>query len=469
MRSCFVLVIAIAVQSGPAKAGHYRDTARDSLMVSGFSQTASVVSGLSPTASVVSGFSRTFFQRNQGGNSASTEKLPPLSYVCPMAGDEDVIEDAPGRCRKCGMQLQPIRLETAWTCPVHAAVMKDQPGKCPIDGRELVQVTAAVSWTCRGTTVDALTPGPCADGSPRVKKFTPRPHGNHNPQHGGVFFMAPDNWHHLEGTYPRAGVFRLYLYDDYTKPLPRDQVRKTTARLVVRESFDTATRTTKELVTAPLVLAPNGRYLEAKIGDVPLPAQLTAKIKFQPAAAEHRFDFAFAEYSKEPASPRITENGASPAVSRPATPVPPPASTGTAASAASPATSSLSGAPSSVTSSVDPGLIPLPIPDTVPEIIAQLQQRTEQVRRFIDQGAFASVYVPAFQAKDLALALDERKNDLNEDTRTRVEPAIKRLVRSAWLLDAFGDLGNREHIAEAFEQFATAAKDVETAFGGAKK
>jgi hypothetical protein len=31
--------------------------------------------------------------------------------------------------------------------------------------------------------------------------------------------MAPDRFHHLEGTYPEAGLFRLYLYDDYTQPL----------------------------------------------------------------------------------------------------------------------------------------------------------------------------------------------------------------------------------------------------------
>src|SRR6266700_532378 len=75
----------------------------------------------------------------------AVDDLPPISYVCPMAGDEDVIEDAPGACRKCGMELQPIRLDSAWTCPVHAAVMKPGPGKCPIDGRELIQVTVAVS------------------------------------------------------------------------------------------------------------------------------------------------------------------------------------------------------------------------------------------------------------------------------------------------------------------------------------
>ena len=128
---------------------------------------------------------------------------------------------------------------------------------------------------------------------------------------------------------------------------------------------------------------------------------------------------------------------------------------------AAPVTAPSGGASSS---GIDPGLVPLPVPDTVPEILAQLEQRTEQVRRFIDQGAFASVYVPAFQAKDLALALDERTKDLEADGRRTVDPAIKRLVRSAWLLDAFGDLGNREHITEAFAQFAAAVKDVQAAF-----
>ena len=403
---------------------------------------------------------------------SQTETLPPLSYVCPMAGDEDVIEDTPGRCRKCGMELKPIRLDTAWTCPVHAAVMRPGPGKCPIDARELVQVTVAVSWTCRGTDVDALAPATCADGSAMVKKFTPRPHGNHNPQHGGIFFMAPDNWHHLEGALPRAGVFRLYLYDDYTKPLPRDQVQKTTARLVLNETFDQATKTSKELSAVPLVPAQNGRYLEARIAQGSLPAQMTAKIKFQPAASEHRFDFTFAEYSKEPAfgitqvSPERSR-GASAARSREAPPVQaqlPGAGPPKPTAAAPPAPPSAAAA----STGVDPGLIPLPIPESVPEILTQLAQRTEQVRRFIDQGSFASVYVPAFQAKDLALALDQHTKDLSSDRRKLADPAIKQLVRSAWLLDAFGDLGNREHIGQAFEQFVAAAKEVESAFSGSK-
>jgi hypothetical protein len=196
------------------------------------------------------------------------------------------------------MELKPIRLDTVWTCPVHAAVTKSAPGKCPIDGRDLIQLTMAVSWACPGSTTDSLTPGKCPDGSPMAKKFTPRPHGNHNPQHGGLFFMAPDNWHHLEGTYPRAGVFRMYLYDDFTKPLPRTEMRKIAARVV-----------TKDGTSVPLAIAPNGQYLEAKIGQAALPAELAAKVKFKADAPENHFDFAFATLSKDPgpgAAPRVT-------------------------------------------------------------------------------------------------------------------------------------------------------------------
>lgn len=386
----------------------------------------------------------------QAAKPASTpEKLPPISYVCPMPQDADVIEDKPGKCPKCGMTLEPIRLDSVWTCPVHAAVIKDKAGKCPIDQRDLEQVTMAVSWTCPNTNVTSMNPGTCADGSAMVKKYTPRPHGNHNPQHGGQFFMAPDNWHHLEGTYPRAGVFRMYLYDDFTRPLPRAQARQVSGRVLLSDGS-----------SYPLALAQSGRYLEAKVGKASLPAQMAAKVRFKPDSAENHFDFTFDSYSKEPtAAPTATMAATT------AQPAPAPA-TAPSASAAAPATVPAAPAATPTPGGVDPGLIPLPIPGTVPEMLAQLSQRTEQIKRFIDQGAFANVYVPAFQAKDLALALDEHKKDLPPDRLKIAEPAIKRLVRTAWLLDAFGDIGNKNQITEAYAQFAAAVKDVESAFPG---
>ena len=210
---------------------------------------------------------------------------------------------------------------------------------------------------------------------------------------------------------------------------------------------------TKSGASFLLVPVQNGRYLEAKIGRMPFPAEMAAKVKFKSTLPEHHFDFAFPDYSKEPAAPVLTNNAAV------AQPKPPQSTPSNAISAGS--------ATSAVTSSgVDPGLIPLPIPDTIPEMLAQLSQRTDQIRRFIDQGAFANVYVPAFQAKDLALALDERKKDLPPEHLKIADPAIKRLVRSAWLLDAFGDIGNKQQISEAYTQFVAAVKDVASVFPG---
>jgi hypothetical protein len=139
----------------------------------------------------------------------------------------------------------------------------------------LIQVIVAISWTCPGAATELTEPGSCPDGSARAKKYAARPHGNHNPQHGGQFFMAADNWHHLEGAYPRAGVFRMYLYDDYTKPLKLAEFKGVTGRVVSQQTFDPATLTTKESAAFKLVPTPGGRYLEAKVGTMTLPAQLT--------------------------------------------------------------------------------------------------------------------------------------------------------------------------------------------------
>src|SRR5437660_4903882 len=216
-------------------------------------------------------------------------QLPPISWTCPM--HPEILEDAAGECPICKMPLEAVRLETVFSCPIHSVVAQQHPGRCPICRRELVQATMAVSWRCDGKVT--LEPGRCADGSAAVIKYTPRPHGNHNPQHGGQFFMAPDNWHHLEGAYPGAGVFRLYLYDDYSRPLPVRDLRRVSARVVT----DTSLR---------LAPAKDGSCLEGTIARVDLPARMSARVRFKPDETEYQFDFAFTAYSTDLRAPGLT-------------------------------------------------------------------------------------------------------------------------------------------------------------------
>ena len=374
----------------------------------------------------------------QGAATPQAEKLPPLSYACPMHPDQ--FGNKGDTCPICKMDLAPVRLDSVWTCATKPlAVVKDAPGRCPIDGTPLVQVTAVISWTCPGGADESVSPGICPDGSPMKKGYALRAHGNHNPQHGGLFFMAADNIHHLEGAYLPTGTFRMYFYDEFTKPQKIANMRAFKATLVVKDS-KTGKDTTFSLVRS-------GAYLQAAIGKLPMPAEMYASVIFTPGGKPNRFDFTFTAYSKEP-------HGAPAATMTSTAPVPAPVAPTSNATIIAPDGSA----------GIDPALVPLPIPDTVPEILAQLKSRTDQVRSLIDRGIFAAIYVPAFQAKDLALALDDHKQDLTPERRRIAEPAIAKLVRSAYLLDAFGDIGNKQQITDAYARFVEAAKDIHSAF-----
>jgi hypothetical protein len=375
----------------------------------------------------------------QRARTPAATALPPLSMTC--LHHPDVIESRAGSCPFCKMALVPVRLDSAWMCPIHSVVSEANPGSCRLCRRPLVQVTVSLTWACRGEAdAEHVDPGPCADGTPRMARRTLRPHGNHNPQHGGQFFMAPDNWHHLEGTYPSARVFRLYLYDDYARALGSRQLKDIQARVVTKETFDPATRKTTEHAAFRLKASSDGTYLEARVDASALPAQMTAKVRFARNAPEYRFDFTFTALTRDPAPGARSPEP----VARSREPLPP---------------SSVIAEPAP-----DPLLVELPPATTPAEMLGQLTTRSDQIATLIKRGDFGAVWVPAFAAKDLAVALEAHVASLPAKGRLAAGTTLRDVVRTAWLLDSVGDAGNRQDVERAYAAFTAAVTQTLTAF-----
>jgi hypothetical protein len=199
----------------------------------------------------------------------------------------EVVDDQGGKCPICRMDLTPVRLELVWSCQLHLDAITDrQAGRCRICGRQLVKIIKALSFTCpvHGK-VNQVDPGKCPiDKRTLTAKYSLRPHGDHNPKHGGNFIMAPNNWH-VEATHPAPARFRLYVYDEYSRPF----IPKTfTSRIVSGDS------------SIPFRPAGGGTYLEASVPSAALPAVIAVKTRFEAQQPEYHFDFQFYDYSKEP-------------------------------------------------------------------------------------------------------------------------------------------------------------------------
>jgi Heavy metal binding domain len=416
--------------------------------------------------------------------SAAAQKMP-VSYVCTMPGDEDVVEDKAGICRKCKMVLQPVRIEMAYACANNTSIIKENPGKCPVDGRDLVPVTVAHFFACGEGSKQQYFPdaGKCADGPARVERREIRAHGDHNPVHGGQFFMAEDNWHHVEGTYPSAGLFRAFFYDNFKKPLPG---KTFSGSLIVVDKSD------KELATIPLAPSRDGNTLEARIPPqlATFPLRAKATIKYDPKAREQPFDFVFTDLSKDPGPAKpapATTTGAAPAgpaastakAGQPATASKTPARPA-AASAATAPPKPAAAAPAPAPDTQEPLILDSPtnippaladaldetkLPTGTPELLAELARRAGDVEALVNEGNLSQVWLPATATKTVALVLEAHANTLSERQRIAVSDSVKRVVTSAWELDAYGDLGDRKKITEAYQRLSTAVGDLKAAYG----
>ena len=253
-------------------------------------------------------------------------------------------------------------------------------------------------------------------------------HMDHSAQHGGTVFMAPDGFHHIEGVYPEPGVFRLYATDNYRAPV---DISGWSGRAVTEEEYDEDTDEFVEVSAIAFQPGPNAAYLEAVVPDYGGSTEVIAKVVFQEDFPAERFDFIFAELS-------ATDAGTTPA---------------------------------SATASLDaPEAIPLSqrilpdVPDDAAAIAAEIVMRDQQIKGMVERGAFTEIFIPALQAKELALALQQRGSDLSSAQNNRIRIAVRHLVRAAYLLDWYGDLGNKNDVDDAYGIFGASVNEIKTVY-----
>jgi hypothetical protein len=122
-------------------------------------------------------------------------------------------------------------------------------------------------------------------------------HEDHDPKHGGIFFMALDEVHHLEGTLSDPGMFRVYLYDAMTMPLASEGMARASGTLHWGEFPDPP--------GIPLQVGHEEGMLMAELDrEIEFPLTLTLLLNFPgaPEGESELFNFIFDEYSKPPDS-----------------------------------------------------------------------------------------------------------------------------------------------------------------------
>jgi transcription initiation factor IIE alpha subunit len=103
-------------------------------------------------------FAPVIFAQSKAGKQDTTQHV--AYYTCPM--HPDVLADKPGKCPKCGMDLNlsskeelKSKVTKTYTCPVHADIVGDSAGTCPkcgkllaLSAKEKMKADAVKIYTC---------------------------------------------------------------------------------------------------------------------------------------------------------------------------------------------------------------------------------------------------------------------------------------------------------------------------------
>src|SRR6185295_19437426 len=87
------------------------------------------------------------------------------------------------------------------------------------------------------------------------------------------------------------------------------------------------------------------------------------------------------------------------------------------------------------------------------QLLEDLKARRSEVESLTKQGSLGAIYVPALQAKDLALEIQSQQQGADAES---VEASVKQIVIAAYQLDNFGDLGDGEKVQDAYRNFSAA-------------
>jgi hypothetical protein len=115
-------------------------------------------------------------------------------------------------------------------------------------------------------------------------------HSSHSARHNGIFFMAPDGWHHVEGALVSASEFRVYIYDNFTEPSAEQSAG--TADIASADAHGNRIGT---VVPITLTLSADKTYLTGTIPTgTAAPLAIAAHVKFESQSESVLFNFAFA-------------------------------------------------------------------------------------------------------------------------------------------------------------------------------